>query len=72
MIIAGLMCAFDVPTPDDCSKVKREAYERGILLISCGTRTIRFRPVLDTTKQDIDVVIRALEVIFGNFTKSAL
>jgi len=64
----GLLCAFDVPTPEDCGKVKRLAYDKNILLISSGTRTIRFRPLLDTTKQDVDVVTNALRYIFKSIT----
>jgi len=67
----GLLCAFDVPTPDDCAKVKRLAYDREILLISCGTRTIRFRPVLDTPKEDVDIVIGALQEIFKAMSTKA-
>eukprot|EP01118_Nematostelium_gracile_P008379 TRINITY_DN2780_c0_g1_i1.p1 TRINITY_DN2780_c0_g1~~TRINITY_DN2780_c0_g1_i1.p1 ORF type:complete len:450 (+),score=159.24 TRINITY_DN2780_c0_g1_i1:94-1443(+) len=69
----GLLCSFEVPSADDCSKVKRLAYEKGILLISCGTSTIRFRPLLDTTKKEIDIVISALRDIIKSIAgKSAL
>jgi L-lysine 6-transaminase len=67
----GFMVAFDVPTPEVCSTVKRLAYEDQILLISCGTRTIRFRPFLDTSKEDVDVVIKALDKIFQKLTTKA-
>jgi L-lysine 6-transaminase len=69
----GLLCAFDVPTPEDCAKIKRLAYDRGILIISCGTRTIRFRPVLDTTKADVNIVANALNDILKEMSgKSSL
>jgi len=68
----GLLCAFDVASPEDCSKVKRLAYDNNILLISCGTQTIRFRPLLDTTTKEIDIVIKALDQIFHSFGKAAL
>jgi len=68
----GLMCAFDTTSSEACSKVKRLAYDRDILLISCGTQTIRFRPLLDTTTKEIDIVIKALDDIFHSFSKASL
>jgi L-lysine 6-transaminase len=68
----GLMCAFDTSSPEACSKVKRLAYDKNILLISCGTQTIRFRPLLDTSTKEIDIVVTALDDIFRSFSKSSL
>lgn len=70
----GLMCAFDVKNGETCSKVKSLAYNKNVLLISCGTQTIRFRPVLDTTKADVDLVFKTLDDIFKslNSPKAAL
>jgi len=67
----GLMVAFDVPSPEECSKVKRLAYEKQIILISCGSQTVRFRPLLDTSKKEVDVLIAALDDIFKVVTKKS-
>lgn len=67
----GLLCAFDVPSSEICGHVKRLAYDSGIILISCGTRTIRFRPMLDTTNKEVDIVINALRTIFTTLSKKS-
>eukprot|EP01116_Phalansterium_solitarium_P013940 TRINITY_DN313_c0_g1_i1.p1 TRINITY_DN313_c0_g1~~TRINITY_DN313_c0_g1_i1.p1 ORF type:complete len:482 (+),score=162.87 TRINITY_DN313_c0_g1_i1:62-1447(+) len=56
----GLLVAFDLPSGADCDRLRSLAYERGVLLIGCGTRTIRFRPFLDITKGHIDTAIKVL------------
>jgi len=65
----GLMCAFDTQDPDRCSKLKELAYERGLLIISCGARSIRLRPLLTTTQQDIDKLVSILDECFGLMSK---
>jgi L-lysine 6-transaminase len=49
----GLMCAFDLVTPEICNEVRSRAYDKGLLLLSCGTQTIRFRSVLDTKPEHV-------------------
>ena len=50
----GLMCAFDLPDAAACHQLLREAYQRQLLIISGGTRSIRLRPLLDVTRAEID------------------
>ena len=50
----GLMCAFDLPTAELRNAVVAEAYERGAIVLGCGTRTIRFRPALAITRAGLD------------------
>jgi len=56
----GLLCSFDTSTPEVASKLKAFAYDNNMLIISCGTQTIRFRPVLDVQKDHFEVAIRIL------------
>jgi L-lysine 6-transaminase len=56
----GLMCAIDFPDGPTRDRVGDEAYELGVLILSCGRRSLRFRPPLDVTKAEID---EALDVI---------
>jgi L-lysine 6-transaminase len=57
----GLLCSFDVPTEEICGKIKAHSYSKGALLISCGTSTIRFRPVLDCTKEAVDQIVHIID-----------
>jgi L-lysine 6-transaminase len=45
----GLMLAFDLPDRDSREKFYRGLFELGLIVIRCGERSIRFRPVLDIT-----------------------
>jgi L-lysine 6-transaminase len=49
----GLMCAFDIKTPELRSKFLAECAKRHMLILPCGTRTVRFRPALNVPKEDI-------------------
>ena len=56
----GLMIAFDLPNRDTRDEFYRGLFDRGLLAIRCGERSIRFRPVLDIAQ---DVLQTALEMI---------
>ncbi len=61
----GLMCAFDLPDGASRGKVLAAGREEGVLALPCGERSIRFRPFLDVTEQDlldgVGALHRALE-----------
>jgi L-lysine 6-transaminase len=63
----GLMCAFDLPSPEVRDRVKTQTYEEGAILLGCGERTIRFRTPLTITEEEVDEGIaclrRALETV---------
>ncbi|MGI6370102.1 MAG: L-lysine 6-transaminase [Ignavibacteria bacterium] len=52
----GLFCAFDFinKDPNTRSKFLSECSKNGLLILPCGTNSIRFRPALDVRKQEID------------------
>jgi 4-aminobutyrate aminotransferase-like enzyme len=43
-----------------------------VLIISCGSQTIRFRPFLDTTVKHVDIVVKVLREIFVELKKAKL
>ena len=43
----GLWAAFDLPTTDERDRVVRACFEEELLVLPCGTRTVRMRPALD-------------------------
>jgi L-lysine 6-transaminase len=65
----GLMIAFDLPNEIFCNKIKKVAFEKGLIIISCGTRSIRLRPMLDITTVDIDNLYNILNLCFFDLTK---
>jgi L-lysine 6-transaminase len=56
----GLMCAFDLPTPEKRDELKDKLYANNLLVLTCGSVTIRFRPPLTISSQEID---EALEIV---------
>jgi L-lysine 6-transaminase len=54
------MIAFDLPSPEARDKAHKRLMEDGLLLLTCGTRSIRFRPPLNLTVAEADT---ALEIV---------
>lgn len=50
----GLMCAFDLPNTHARNEVVNACYDNGLMILPCGTNTIRFRPPLNITPDQID------------------
>ena len=57
----GLMCAFDLPTPEKRDALKDKLYTNHLLVLTCGSVTIRFRPPLTITTEEIDDVLDIVE-----------
>ncbi len=49
----GLMAAFSLPDPATRDRTVKALREHGLLLLPCGSRSIRFRPFLDVTAEDV-------------------
>jgi L-lysine 6-transaminase len=61
----GLMCAFDLPSPEVRSKFLSRVKENGVLIVGCGVRSVRFRPPLNITKADIDEGLATIDRTLG-------
>jgi L-lysine 6-transaminase len=57
---AGLLLAFDLPSREARDRFWNGAYERGLLVLRCGERSIRLRPVLDTPVGVIDEAVKII------------
>ncbi len=57
----GLMCAFDLPDPDARDLAQRRLREEHVLVLPCGERSIRFRPALNVTEQELEFGLAALD-----------
>lgn len=56
----GLMIAFDLPTPEARGKAHASIIEAGCLLLTCGERSIRFRPPLNLSPAEADAGLEML------------
>ena len=62
----GLMCAFDLPsTAERDALVSRLREEAGVLVLACGPRSVRLRPALNISEQDLDHGLAALFATVG-------
>lgn len=50
----GLMCAFDFETADIRDRVRAYAFRKGLIILGCGFSSLRFRPPLTITTDQID------------------
>ncbi len=57
----GLMCAFDLPDPALRNKLRDACFARGMLILPCGVKSLRFRPVLDVERSELDAGIEILD-----------
>lgn len=57
----GLMAAFDLPDPETRDRLKEWIYQNGMIVLGCGERTIRFRPPLNISSDEIDEGMRNLK-----------
>jgi L-lysine 6-transaminase len=63
----GLFRAFDVKTPEIRNEITGKAINYGLLILGCGSRSVRFRPPLCVTKEQIDKGIDIIDKIMKNF-----
>ena len=64
---SGIMCAFDLPDTAARNAFLKESFNQGLLMLGCGTHSIRFRPPLtisqDQIEQGLGVIKKTLENI---------
>ncbi len=51
----GLLCAFDLAEAQMRDLLKQKCYEEGLILIGAGDRSIRFRPPLTITRDELSI-----------------
>ncbi len=56
----GLMAAFDCSDTEARNKLQKRIFDNGVLILPCGTKSIRFRPALDVKEEILD---RTFEII---------
>jgi L-lysine 6-transaminase len=57
----GLFCAVDFPNTHARDSVIKECFNNNLMILSCGERTMRFRPPLTVNKQHIEEGIEIIE-----------
>jgi L-lysine 6-transaminase len=67
----GLMCAFDLPDGPARDTAVRLLREEHVIVLPCGEQTIRFRPALDVTEQELTFGLAALDRVLASLRSLA-
>jgi 4-aminobutyrate aminotransferase len=59
----GLMDAMELDTVERRGRVLHACLERGLLLLGCGFKAIRFLPPLDVTQRELDLALEILSEV---------
>ena len=67
----GLLCAIDLPNGEVRSQVLSQLFtQEYVLLLPCGERSIRFRPILSVTEGDLKHATTALDRVLSQVASS--
>jgi L-lysine 6-transaminase len=61
----GLMLGFDLPDGEARERVRQDSWDAGLACLSCGPRTIRFRPPLLFSEADVDQALTILRSVLA-------
>jgi L-lysine 6-transaminase len=61
----GLMCAFDLPTPQQRDELITRLWEHRVVMLASGHRSVRFRPALTVTPAEIDIAVAAVRSVLS-------
>jgi L-lysine 6-transaminase len=56
----GLMCAFSLPTAGLRDELIRRLWERRVIMLASGAASVRFRPALIVSREEIDAAVEAV------------
>ncbi|MCX7736833.1 MAG: L-lysine 6-transaminase [Candidatus Kapabacteria bacterium] len=59
----GLLCAFDMPDSKIRNNFREMCYNEGLLILPCGTKSIRFRPALNITESQLEEGLSVIEKV---------
>jgi L-lysine 6-transaminase len=57
----GLMCAIDLATHEQRNALRDELWKDGMIILSCGDHSLRFRPHLNVTREEIQLALNKIE-----------
>lgn len=63
----GLMCAFDLPTGEVRKDFQEKLYEENVIILICGDSSLRFRPHLNVSQEDLQFALDKIEKIVQKY-----
>lgn len=67
----GMMIGVEFQTPEQSSAVTRVCFERGLLLLDCGRKTVRFCPPLLLSQEQADTAVKIFAGVVRDVAKTA-
>ncbi|MBA5247288.1 L-lysine 6-transaminase [Marnyiella aurantia] len=61
----GLMCAVDLTDGAQRDAVRDELYRQNLIILGCGDQSLRFRPHLNVTKEEIQLALDKIEDVIS-------
>jgi L-lysine 6-transaminase len=59
----GLLCSFDLPDSNTREKFRKIAEKEKLLILGCGKSSIRFRPMLNITDDELEEGLQIVEKV---------
>ncbi|MCF6385517.1 L-lysine 6-transaminase [Mycobacterium sp. MBM] len=61
----GLMCAFSMPSAAERDELIRRLWDRQVIMLASGVDSVRFRPALTVTADEIDAAVDAVAAVLS-------
>jgi L-lysine 6-transaminase len=65
----GLLCAIDLPSERLRDRFRRKLLENGVIMLTCGERSMRFRPPLDIREDTVNEAIDIMRSVLSNIDR---
>jgi len=59
----GLLCAFDLPNTELRNEFRKIAENEKLLILGCGNKSIRFRPMLNISDDELEEGLQIIEKV---------
>jgi len=59
----GLMCAFSLPSSAERDELIRRLWDRRVIMLASGADSVRFRPALTVSRDEIDIAVAAVREV---------
>ncbi len=59
----GLMAAFDFPNSEIRDEFRKKAFDKNLLILACGVKGVRFRPILTVKEEEIKEGLRIIREV---------
>ena len=64
----GLMCAFSLPGSAQRDTLVARLWDAGVIMLGCGSDSVRFRPALTVSRGEIDAAVDAVRAVLRSMS----